>query len=308
MVIFITFLFGKSTLVWSWNSQNFKICTRFVPCPPTLLFPAMWHRQWNATSEAWRTAKNKDNRIMSKNCSGVTYQRFVPLLKLTCLSSFFDGEQMVNKSCRRIQQQIPIPTASFSSSVDSWPALSLSVEMDKILWVWQKPKIITKLGHVGSLGLHFPSFRFQHVSTVSSSQRGHWKLPVQRVTEATNSGVTTRWSLGVRWFDVGSSCNLCVVKWTKKWPKKTEFQRECLKIIPADAKTVRLSDWPTSLVVFFTSPFSFSDSFSFQDLANTGSGHHWITESMELSWHPFQAQMIPDVGITAYSAYSPMIS
>ena len=97
-------------------------------------------------------------------------------------------------------------------------------------------------------------------------------------------------------------------KWTKKRPKKTEFQRECLKIIPADAKTVRLSDWPTSLVVFFTSPFSFSDSFSFQDLANTGSGHHWITESMELSWHPFQAQMIPDVGITAYSAYSPMIS
>ena len=30
-------------------------------------------------------------------------------------------------------------------------------------------------------------------------------------------------------------------KWTKKRPKKTEFQRECLKIIPADAKTVRLA-------------------------------------------------------------------
>lgn len=136
---------------------------------------------------------------------------------LTCLSFLQDLHfLMVNKSCKRIQQQIPIPTASFSSSVDSWPALSLSVEMDKIVWVWQKRKIITKLGHVGSLGLHFPSFRFQHVSTVSSSQRGHWKLPVQRVTEATNSGVTTRWSLGVRWFDVGSSCNLCVVKMNKK--------------------------------------------------------------------------------------------
>ena len=50
---------------------------------------------------------------------------------------------------------------------------------------------------------------------------------------------------------------------------------ECLKLSEkhrfGDAKIVpRLSDWPTSLVVFFTSPFSFSDSFSFQDLAKGG--------------------------------------
>ena len=110
---------------------------------------------------------------------------------------------------------------------------------------------------------------------------------------------------------------ICIIQvaiyvWSKWEPKQISLNKENFKKGMSENHTsrclLRLSDWPTSLVVFFTSPFSFSDSFSFQDLANTGSGHHWITESMELSWHPFQAQMIPDVGITAYSAYSPMIS
>lgn len=144
---------------------------------------------------------------------------------------------MVNKwwtnPARENQQEIPIPTASFSSSVDSWPALSLSVEMDLKFFEFGSPKSSQSwdmLGVWDYLGLFGTTLSI--LSVVSRCFKG-FIIP-ERTLKIASPGATTRWSLGGQmircwWFLQHQICIIQVAiyvwsKWTKQktWPKRTE--------------------------------------------------------------------------------------